>query len=214
MIKRALFLSLAFATTNLALAQTPAQPAAPLDMAKAKQTAGQVCAACHTADGNSMIPVNPKLAGQHAAYLTKQLHNFQSVGGKPPERASPVMMGMAATLSDSDMKALAAYFSQQTLKPSASANKATQALGEHIWRAGDASKGLPACAGCHGPAGAGLPAQFPRLGGQFSAYIETQLKAFRSGERANDPNSMMRTIALRMTDPEISAVSDYAAGLR
>jgi cytochrome c553 len=217
MIKRALFLSLALLaanSANIALAETAAPPAAQLDMAKAKQTAEQTCAACHMADGNSIIPTNPKLAGQHAAYLSKQLHNFQPANGKSAERPSAVMMGMAANLSDGDIKALAAYFSQQTLKPSAAADKTTLALGQRIWRAGDASKGLPACAGCHGPAGAGLPTQFPRLGGQFSVYTEAQLRAFRAGERSNDPNSVMRTVALRMTDPEIKAVTDYMAGLR
>ncbi len=87
-------------------------------------------------------------------------------------------------------------------------------MGQKIYRAGDASKGLPACAGCHGPAGAGIPAQYPRIGGQFAEYIEAQLKAFRAGERANDPNKMMRMVAVKMTDPEIKAVSDYIAGLR
>jgi cytochrome c553 len=124
------------------------------------------------------------------------------------------MGGMAAGLSDEDITGLAHYFAAQKLQPEAAKSLTTIEQGQKIWRAGIASKGVPACAACHGPAGAGLPAQFPRLAGQFSDYTEAQLKAFRAGERANDPNKMMQTIALRMTDPEIKAVADYAAGLR
>ena len=132
----------------------------------------------------------------------------------PAERANPIMGGMVATLSEADMKGLAAYFASQQLKPESAKNKATIELGQKLWRAGDIKRGIPACAACHGPAGAGLPAQFPRLAGQFADYTEAQLKAFRAGERANDPAKMMRTIAIKMTDPEIKAVSDFAAGLR
>ena len=211
MIKRSLLLSLLLAATAVqAEEKAPAQP----DLAKAKMTAEQVCGACHGADGNSQVPTNPKLAGQHPEYLAKQLKNFKSVDGKPAERANPVMGGMAAPLSDDDIAGLAAYFGGQTLKPDAAKNKASIELGQKLWRAGDLKRGIPACAACHGPAGAGLPAQFPRIGGQFADYTEAQLKAFRAGERANDPAKMMRTIALKMTDPEIKAVSDFAAGLR
>ena len=185
-----------------------------IDPAKAKQTAEQVCAACHLADGNSTNPQYPKLAGQHQEYLLKQLRNFKSVGGKPVERNNAVMLGMATPLTDDDMKGLAVYFSQQKLKPDAAKNKETLILGQKLWRAGDASKGLPACAGCHGPNGLGIPAQYPRLQGQFAEYVEAQLKSFRLGERANDPNGMMRAVASRMTDAEIKAVADYTAGLR
>lgn len=185
-----------------------------IDPAKAKQTAEQVCAACHLADGNSANPQYPKLAGQHQEYLLKQLRNFKSVGGKPVERNNAVMLGMATPLTDDDMKGLAVYFSQQKLKPDAAKNKETLMLGQKLWRAGDASKGLPACAGCHGPNGLGIPAQYPRLQGQFAEYVEAQLKSFRLGERANDPNGMMRAVASRMTDAEIKAVADYTAGLR
>ncbi|MBK9614761.1 MAG: cytochrome c4 [Uliginosibacterium sp.] len=185
-----------------------------IDPAKAKQTAEQVCAACHLADGNSTNPQYPKLAGQHQEYLLKQLRNFKSVAGKPVERNNAVMLGMATPLTDDDMKGLAVYFSQQKLKPDAAKNKETLMLGQKLWRAGDASKGLPACAGCHGPNGLGIPAQYPRLQGQFAEYVEAQLKSFRLGERANDPNGMMRAVASRMTDAEIKAVADYTAGLR
>lgn len=211
MIKRTLFLVLLLAAQT-STAET-AQTAAP-DLAKAKQTATQVCAACHGADGNSTVTTYPILASQHAEYIYKQLTNFKSANGKPAARNNAIMAGMAAPLSDSDMKGLAAYFSQQKMKPDQAKNRTTVEQGQKIWRAGDASKGLPACAGCHGPAGAGLPAQYPRLGGQHADYIEAQLKTFRDGSRANDANEMMRTVALRMTDAEMKAVADYIAGLR
>jgi cytochrome c553 len=211
MIKRSLLLSLVLAAGAV---QAEEKAAAQPDITKAKQTAEQVCGACHGVDGNSQIPTNPKLAGQHAEYIYKQLKNFKSEGGKPAERANPVMGGMVAPLSDDDMKGLAAYFAGQQLKPEAAKNKATVDAGQRLWRAGDLKRGIPACAACHGPAGAGLPAQFPRIGGQYPEYTEAQLKAFRAGERANDPNKMMRTIALKMTDADIKAVSDFAAGLR
>lgn len=211
MIKHSLLLSLLLATGAV---QAQDKAAAQPDLAKAKQTAEQVCGACHGTDGNSQIPTNPKLAGQHAEYLNKQLRNFKSEGGKPAERANPIMGGMVAALSEDDMKGLATYFAGQQLKPESAKNKASIELGQKLWRAGDIKRGIPACAACHGPAGAGLPAQYPRLSGQFADYTEAQLKAFRAGERANDPAKMMRTIALKMTDPEIKAVADFAAGLR
>lgn len=207
MIKRSLLLSL-FVATGFVHAEEKAP-----DLAKAKQTAETVCAGCHGADGNSMIPVNPKLAGQIPEYLFKQLKNFKG-GEKPAERANPIMGGMVAALSEDDMKGLATYFASQTYKPEVLKDKASIPVGEKLWRAGDMKRGIPACAGCHGPAGAGLPAQFPRLQGQHQDYTEAQLKAFRSGERANDPAKMMRMVAIKMTDPEIKAVSDYIAGLR
>lgn len=208
MIKRSLLLSLLLVTGGL-----HAQDQAP-DLAKAKQTAETICVGCHGADGNSPIPVNPKLAGQHADYLFKQLKNFKGWNGKPAERENPIMGGMVAALEEADMKALAAHFSSQTLQPDSAKNPDLAKLGQNIWRAGIPAKGVPACAGCHGPAGAGLPAQFPRLAGQYADYTEAQLKAFRDGARKNDPAQMMQTIALKMTDPEMKAVADYAAGLR
>lgn len=208
MIKRTLLLSLLLVAGGLhAQDQTP-------DLAKAKQIAETMCAGCHGPDGNSPAPTFPKIAGQHADYLYKQLKEFKAVDGKPAVRENPIMGGMVAALDDADMKALGAYYSSQPLQPAAAANPATAELGQNIWRAGIASKGVPACAGCHGPAGAGLPAQFPAIGGQWGDYTEAQLKAFRDGVRANDPAQMMRMIALKMTDPEMKAVADYAAGLR
>ncbi|WP_345794555.1 c-type cytochrome [Thauera sp. JM12B12] len=209
MIKRSLLLS----SLLLLAGSLQAQDQAP-DLDKAKQTAETLCAACHMADGNSQLPANPKIAGQHEDYLFKQLREFKGWNGNPPVRENAIMGGMVAALEEPDMRALAKYFASFELQPEPAKNLETIELGQQIWRAGIASKGVPACAACHGPAGAGMPAQYPRLSGQFAEYIDTQMKAFRDGVRKNDPNSMMRTIAIKMTDPEIKAVSDYAAGLR
>lgn len=184
------------------------------DAAKAQSIATQVCAACHAGDGNSPAPANPKIAGQISEYLHKQLVDFKAQGGKKPARESPIMMGMVANLSEADMKGLAAYYSGQKLKPAAAADKNLAAAGQRLWRGGNAATGVPACAGCHGPAGAGMPAQYPRIAGQYADYIAAQLKAFKDGARANDPNGMMRGVAARLTDQEIRAVAEYAAGLR
>ncbi len=184
------------------------------DAAKAQTIANQVCAACHAGDGNSTAPANPKIAGQISEYLHKQLVDFKAQGGKKPARESPIMTGMVANLSDADMKGLAAFYAGQQLKPAAASDKSLAALGQKLWRGGNAANGVPACAGCHGPAGAGMPAQYPRVGGQYAEYIAAQLKAFRDGTRANDPNGMMRGVTARMTEREMRAVAEYAAGLR
>ena len=193
-----------------AAAQAPAKP----DAAKGQAIAGQVCAACHANDGNSQLAANPKLAGQFYEYLHKQLVNFKSQGGKKPDRDNAVMAGMTANLSTADLRDLAAYYAAQKLKPAVARDKDLAALGQRIYRGGNVATGVAACAGCHGPAGTGIPAQYPRIGGQFPEYIEAQLKAFRAGTRVNDPNGMMRSVAARMSDREIQAVSEYAAGLR
>ena len=193
-----------------AAAQAPAKP----DAAKGQGIASQVCAACHAADGNSPAAANPKLAGQFHEYLHKQLGNFKSQAGKKATRENAVMAGMVANLSDADMQNLAAYYASQKLKPAAAKDKELAAVGQRIYRGGNAATAVAACAGCHGPSGAGIPAQYPRISGQFSEYIEAQLKAFRSGARANDPNGMMRAVAARMTDREIQSVAEYVAGLR
>ncbi len=173
----------------------------------AEQIVNTVCAACHAPDGNSAITLNPKLAGQHPEYLLKQLTEFKS--GK---RANAVMSGMAAGLSEQEMKDLAAYFSAKKLTLGQAASNGKGSLGEKIYRAGNAATGVPACASCHGPNGAGLPKQFPRLHGQHADYTLAQMKAFRTGERANAP--MMMAISAKMTDAEMAAVSDYIQGLR
>jgi len=191
-----------------------AAPAVAQDAAKAQSIAGQVCAACHAADGNSIGPANPKIAGQFPEYLHKQLTDFKGQGGKKPARENAVMAAMVANLSEADMKNLAAYFAGQKLKPAAAADKDLAALGQKLWRGGNAQTGVPACAGCHGPTGAGIPAQYPRVAGQYSEYVAAQLRAFKDGGRANDPNGMMRGVAGRMNEREIRAVAEYAAGLR
>lgn len=196
-------------------ADAPAKKEAPkADPAKGQAIATQVCAACHSADGNSAAPANPKIAGQFPEYLHKQLVNFKPQGGKKAERENAVMAGMVANLSPDDMKNLAAYYAGQKLKPSAAKDKNLAALGQKLWRGGNAATGVPACAGCHGPDGSGMPAQYPRIAGQYAEYVEGQLKSFQTGQRANDPNGMMRGVAARMTDKEMKAVAEYAAGLR
>ena len=192
-----------FATSVMAdEAKGPAKP----DLAKGGTISATVCAACHTADGSRGIPTNPILQGQHADYLVKQLTEFKS--GK---RDNAIMKPMAANLSDDDIRNVAAFYASKTAKPGKAKSPATIALGEKIWRGGIADKQVPACAGCHGPTGSGIPSQYARLGGQHAEYVSAELGLFRSGKRANSPQ--MATIAARMSDAEIAAVSDYAEGL-
>ncbi len=194
----------------LALPATASETAAPAkpDLAKGEATATSVCGACHTFDGSRGSPANPILAGQHPEYLVKQLTEFKS--GK---RANAIMQGMAATLApEADMKNVAAFYASKSAKPGFATNKATVALGEKIWRGGIAERKVPACAGCHGPSGAGIPAQYPRLAGQHAAYTEAQLTAFRTGVRKN--SAQMTGVAAGMTEGDIKAVADYIAGLR
>jgi len=186
-----------------------AQPAVKADPAQAQPIVTKVCAACHASDGNSASPANPVLAGQHADYTAKQLANFKS-----GERKNPVMLGMTAALTPQDMKNLGAYFEAQKPRTRAAKNVELVKLGRQIYRGGIMDKGVAACASCHGPGGAGIPAQFPRVAGQFAEYTLAQLQAFQLGERANDPNQMMRVISARLSDREIRAVSEYIAGLR
>lgn len=208
----AVFFAASFSVCAAEEASAPAH--AKVDLAKAKQIAESVCVACHGADGNSMLPANPKLAGQIPEYLNKQLSNFKSIDGKPAVRNNPIMGGMAAMLSEEDAKSLAVYFSQQKLQPAAVTDEALAAEGKKLWRMGDFEKGVPACAGCHGATGAGLPAQYPRLAGQHPEYTEAQLKAFSSGERANDAEKTMRTIAGKLSDRQMKALAQYIAGMR
>jgi len=183
-----------------------AAPAFKADPAKGQQLAA-VCGACHTQDGSRGIPANPILAAQHPEYITKQLIEFKS--GK---RKNAIMAGFAAGLSEEDMKHIAAFYASKPAIPGVARDPKTVTLGEQIYRGGIVAKGVPACAGCHSPNGAGIPAQYPRMGGQHAEYTESQLLTFRSGARAN--NAQMMTIAAKMSDAEIKAVSDYLAGLR
>jgi len=186
------------------------------DFASAKIIVDQVCAACHGADGNSVIPANPKIAGQHVEYTLKQLRNFKGSDNKKPEdiRKNSVMAGMVAGLSESDMKNLAAYFSIQQPLPGTATNKELALRGQKIYRGGNTKTGVPACGSCHSPNGAGIPALYPRLAGQHAEYTLAQLKAFRLGTRANDVNEVMRAIAARLTDQEARAVAEYIAALK
>jgi cytochrome c553 len=173
------------------------------------KTKSASCAACHGVDGNSMVPTFPKLAGQHASYIAKQLADFKS-----GDRKDPTMNGMAAPLSEQDMADLGAYFASNTGAIGSAADAEKAAKGKKIYQAGDSAKGVSACMACHGPSGAGNPgAKFPALSGQHSTYIIKALKDFRSGTRANDMNKMMRDIAAKMSDSDIEAVAEYIAGL-
>ena len=183
-----------------------AKPAKP-DVAKGEASYTAVCAACHGADGNSSLPANPKLAQQHPDYIVKQLTEFKS--GK---RANGIMSGMAAALSDDDMKNIAAYVGSKQVKPGFAKDKDLVVLGERIFRGGIADRQIPACAGCHAPNGAGIPAQYPRLSAQHADYTSAQLTAFRDGVRKN--SVQMTQVAAKLNDREIKAVSDYIAGLR
>jgi len=183
-----------------------AQAAKP-DLAKGAASYGAVCVACHAADGNSTTPANPKLAQQHPEYLVKQLQEYKS--GK---RQNAIMQGMAATLSDDDMRNIGHWLASQKGTPGFASDPELVKLGERIYRGGLADRGIAACAGCHSPNGAGIPSQYPRLSGQHAEYTETQLRHFRDGTRAN--NAQMTGVAAKMTDREIKAVSDYIAGLR
>jgi cytochrome c553 len=201
----ALLSTAALLGAGTALAASPAAaPAA--DLAKGQATAA-VCSACHTIDGSRGSPANPILAGQHPEYLVKQLQEY-----KAGKRKNAIMAGFAATLSDDDMRNVAAFYASKQAKPGAAKDKEQAALGEKIYRGGISDRNIPACAGCHSPTGAGIPAQYPRVGGQHGDYTEAQLLAFRSGARGN--NTQMMQIAAKMNDREIKAVSDYTAGLR
>jgi len=213
----------------VSLAYAADQGAAKPDAAKGEQlyTNGDAargvlaCASCHGAAGNSTIPLNPNLSAMPHEYLVKQLIDFAPKDEKSaPARggadgAASVMTPFASALTEEDRQNIAYYLAQQPLDPDAAAtatNEATMERGQHIWRGGLPDRGVPACAGCHSPNGAGVPGNFPRLSGQHPAYLATQLKLFRSGDRHN--NTIMHDIADRMTDADIAAVADYAAGLR
>ncbi|PXF32969.1 cytochrome C [Pokkaliibacter plantistimulans] len=177
--------------------------------AKAGQPLTAICAACHGADGNSMAPNFPKLAGQGEEYLLKQMTDI-----KAGTRQVPEMTGLLNNLSDQDMANVAAYFASQKVAPGAAKPELAE-LGATIYSAGIADKGVPACQACHSPTGSGNTlARFPHLGGQHATYTETQLKNFRIGARNNDPSMMMRDVAARMSDAEIAAVASYIQGLR
>ena len=202
-----------WAATGIAQAAGPdAAGAKRPDAAKGKQIAAQVCAPCHNADGNSVISANPKLAGQSANYLVKQLNDLAKKPGDKTGRESPVMGGFAASLSPADRENVAAWFAAQVAVPGTAGGPDAAQLGQRLYRAGLPAKAVPACAGCHGPMGNGLRSPYPKISGQHSDYVEAQLRAFRDGSRHN--NEPMEQIAFRLSDPEIKALADFVAGLR
>ena len=195
------------ATVFSSVASEAAAPASVKpDLAKGEASFAGVCAACHAPDGNSLIPVNPKLAQQHPEYLIKQLTEF-----KAGKRVNAIMTGMATALSEEDMRNIAYWVSSKKATPGAAKEKELVLLGEKIYRGGIADRQIPACAGCHSPNGAGIPAQYPRLSGQHADYAVAQLTAFRDGVRNN--SLQMTQIAAKLNDREIKAVADYIAGL-
>lgn len=199
----------AFSVTIPAWANSAAATTAKGDAAKAQKIVNDVCGACHTTDGNSTTPTYPVLAGQHPEYITKQLTEFKSGA-----RKDAIMAPNVTALSNDDMLNLGAYFSAQQPKPRLAKDAALVAEGQKIYKGGNAGSGVPACASCHGPAGSGIPVQFPRLAGQHAKYVQKQLMNFRSGDRANDGGKMMQVIARKMTDHEMKAVAEYINGLR
>ena len=189
-----------------AFSQAAAAPAKP-DLVKGEASYSTVCVACHAADGNSAIAVNPKLAQQHPEYLVKQLQEFKS--GK---RVNAIMQGFAAMLSDDDMRNISWWLASKPAKEGFAKDKDLVALGERIYRGGIAERNIASCASCHSPNGAGIPSQYPRLSGQHADYTASQLQQFRGGVRLN--SAQMTGVAAKLNDREINAVSDYIAGLR
>lgn len=195
-------------TSMMCVVFAVASPVMAAGDASAGKDKSAVCAACHGSDGNSPTDMFPKLAGQHESYIVKQLADFKSGA-----RENATMAPMVVSLSEQDMADLGAYYASQTITPGAVSEELLEA-GQKVYRAGNKETGLPACMACHGPTGTGMPAaKWPALSGQFSGYVELQLKAFADGTRKNDANDMMSDIAKKMTADEMKAVSAYVAGL-
>ena len=184
--------------------------AAPLSveqLARGKKVADAMCVSCHGVDGNSVIAANPSLAGQGTPYLFNQLRAFKNAS-----RVNPVMMGIAASLSDQEMRDVSVFYGEQKPEVSDATDEELVEKGRVIYRVGNRASGVPACMACHGPDGRGIPSQFPRLSGQHPSYVYAQLQAFKEGiQRKNDS---MKSIAHRLTDEEMKAVSEYIGGLR
>ncbi len=183
------------------------------DPAKGKVIATSICSACHGLDGVSPISTQPHLAAQIPDYIVKQLNDMKSVNGAPAARDNPIMSGIVPMLSAEDIRNVAAWYGDQPPHVTGSLDPKRVEIGQKLWRAGDVDRAVPACSGCHGPTGAGVPALYPRLSGQYQDYLEVQLQHFRDGTRANDPAGVMRSIAHRLTNDEVKALADYAAGL-
>ena len=206
----ALMLVAGAAYANTEAPGVTAKAAAPTkaeQMARGQQIASTVCVACHGLDGASAVAANPNIGGMPEQYIAKQLAAFKS-----GERKNPIMQGMVANLTPEDMKSIGAYYFAQRPKTSAIARDATVAgKGQKIYRAGIAELKIPACAGCHGGAGAGIPAAYPRLAGQWPDYALAQLKAYANGDRKN---AQMNAITARMRESDMLAVVEYMAGMR
>ena len=196
---------MALVYASIAGAAAPA-PAPKADLARGKQLATTVCAACHGADGVSPAPANPHLAGQHGDYIAAQLAAFKS-GARP----SPIMQGMAAPLTPEDMRDVGAYYQAQKPAQAVARDKALGQRGQRIWRSGIKALGVPACAGCHGASGAGIPSQYPRLAGQHPELSLGWLKAYATGAR---PSAVMGPVASKLNENDMKALSEYIAGLR
>ncbi len=207
---------LAAAFVPLALAATPAPGASRAALIEKGKSLAGTCAGCHGADGISPVPSQPSLAGMSGAYIARQLEHYKS-----GQRDNAIMKGFAAPLSSDDMKALGAYYQSLKPRPIGARDLKLAKSAERLWRGGDATRALPACAGCHSPTGAGIPDQYPRIGGQHAEYTMAQLTAFKTGQRgkatekdANPGGKMMMQIAAKLTDAEIKALAEYAAGLK
>ncbi len=214
MIKNTIMLIALALSAPISAETTEASNAAPATAenvapATVEGIASGVCAGCHNADGNSVIPMNPILAGQHAEYITKQLSDFKATESNPPKRNSPIMSSMVAALSAEDIKKLGEYYAKQKINPSqvAADGKLIEA-GKVLYHGGHIAHGVPACASCHGPTGTGIPPRYPALAGQHAEYTLTQLSLFNTGDRAND-NDVMHKVITRMSGQEKRAVSAY-----
>ena len=205
----------AVAGSLAAVAAFAQAPAGKPDLERGQKIASEVCLACHGPGGNSVVPANPSIAGQPAEYITLQLAHFKS-----GLRVNPIMQGMAATLQPDEMKAIGIYYSQQKPNGQAAKDATLVKAGQKLFRGGDAAAGIPACAACHAPNGAGVAKNYPRLAGQHADYTYAQLKAFKAGERGADKDgkdvngTIMVTVAARMSDAQMKAVAEYASGLR
>lgn len=212
MIKNTIVVMALALSAPIAAETTTDAPAAP---ATVGEIASGVCAGCHNADGNSVIPMNPILAGQGAEYITKQLLDFKATESAPPKRNSPVMSSMVAALSAEDMKKLGEYYAKQKTIPSqvAADDEKLVATGKILYHGGNIGHGVPACASCHGPTGSGIPPRYPALAGQHAEYTFTQLNLFNTGDRTND-NDVMHKVLTRMSGAEKRAVSVYISTMR
>ncbi len=212
MIKNMVMLAALAMAAPLSAETTDAANAAP---ATVTEIASGVCAGCHNADGNSVIPMNPILAGQHAEYITKQLMDFKATESAPAKRNSPVMSSMVAALSPEDMKQLGAYYAKQKTVPSQVAVEDQKLIetGKLLYHGGSLANGVPACASCHGPNGSGIPPRYPAIAGQHAEYTLTQLNLFNTGDRANDKDVMQQVIT-RLNGHEKRAISAYISTMR